>query len=98
MPVRRTVSKYHRLPLALTRLLATGYWLLAAQGIAAAEQAAVQEMDTDQYCREIETHLCRRNGGHLVRVAGPAFEMVRGWAQRGIPLKVAFQGIDRYVD
>jgi hypothetical protein len=55
-------------------------------------------MDIDAYCREIEAHLCRRNGGHLVRVAGPAFEMVRGWAQRGIPLKVAQQGIDRYVD
>jgi hypothetical protein len=55
-------------------------------------------MDVDAYCREIEAHLCRRNGGHLVRVAGPAFDMVRGWAQRGIPLKVALQGIDRYVD
>lgn len=55
-------------------------------------------MDTDQYCRDIEAHLCRRNGGHLVRIAGPAFDMVRGWAQRGIPLKVALQGIDRYVD
>ena len=55
-------------------------------------------MDTDAYCREIEAHLCRRNGGHLVRIAGPAFDMVRGWAARGIPLKVALQGIDRYVD
>jgi hypothetical protein len=55
-------------------------------------------MDTDQYCREIEAHLCRRNGGHLVRIAGPAFDVVRGWARRGIPLKVALQGIDRYVD
>ena len=33
-----------------------------------------------------------------MRIAGPAFDMVRGWAQRGIPLKVALQGIDRYVD
>ncbi|MFO7693029.1 MAG: hypothetical protein R6V57_08100 [Vicinamibacterales bacterium] len=55
-------------------------------------------MDTDAYCREIEAHLCRRNAGHLVRIAGPAFELVRGWAQRGIPLKVAQQGIDRYVN
>jgi hypothetical protein len=55
-------------------------------------------MDIDEYCREIEAHLCRRNGGHLVRVAGPAFELVRAWAQRGVPLKVALQGIDRYVD
>lgn len=55
-------------------------------------------MDIDGYCRAIEAHLCRRNGGHLVRIAGPAFDMVRGWAQQGIPLKVALQGIDRYVD
>jgi hypothetical protein len=60
--------------------------------------AALHLMDTDQYCRDIEAHLCRRNGGHLVRIAGPAFELVRGWAQRGIPLTVALQGIDRYVD
>ena len=55
-------------------------------------------MDVDAYCREIEAHLCRRNAGHLVRIAGPAFDIVRGWAQRGIPLKVAMHGIDRYVD
>ncbi len=55
-------------------------------------------MDTDQYCRDIEAHLCRRNAGHLVRIAGPAFDLVRGWADRGIPLTVALQGIDRYVD
>jgi hypothetical protein len=55
-------------------------------------------VDADAYCREIEAHLCRRNAGHLVRVAGPAFEMVAGWAAKGIPLKVALSGIDRAVD
>ncbi len=55
-------------------------------------------MDIDAYCRDIEAHLCRRNAGHLVRISGPAFDMVRGWAQRGIPFKVAQQGIDRYID
>lgn len=55
-------------------------------------------MDTDEYCREIEAHLCRRNAGHLVRLVGPAFDLVRRWAARGIPLKVAMQGIDRFVD
>ncbi len=55
-------------------------------------------MDADAYCREIEAHLCRRNAGHLVRVAGPAFEMVVGWEAQGIPLKVALSGIDRAVD
>jgi hypothetical protein len=55
-------------------------------------------IDADQYCRDLEAHLCRRNEGHLVRITGPAFELVRGWAHAGIPLKVAVQGIDRHVD
>jgi hypothetical protein len=55
-------------------------------------------VDADAYCREIEAHLCRKNAGHLVRVVGPAFEMVAGWAARGIPLKVACRGIDRTVE
>ena len=54
--------------------------------------------ETDVFCREIEAHLCRRNGGHLVRLVGPAFEMVVGWARQGIPLKVACGGIDRFFE
>lgn len=50
------------------------------------------------YCRQIESYLCRKNGGHLIRIVGPAFETVRGWASQGVPLKVAFQGIDRCVE
>jgi hypothetical protein len=52
----------------------------------------------DQYCREIETYLCRKNDGHLIRVVGPSFEIVAGWAASGVPLKVAFSGIDRYFE
>jgi hypothetical protein len=51
-----------------------------------------------EYCREIESYLCRKNDGHLIRVVGPTFELVSGWEARGIPLKVAFQGIDRYFE
>jgi len=51
-----------------------------------------------EYCREIETYLCRKNDGHLIRVVGPSFDLVAGWAARGIPLKVAFSGIDRYFE
>jgi hypothetical protein len=51
--------------------------------------------ETVDYCRQIESYLCRKNGGHLVRIVGPAFEKVRDWAGQGIPLKVAFRGIDR---
>jgi len=47
------------------------------------------------YCREIEDYLCRKNDGHLVRVVGPSFEIVSGWAAQGVPLKVACSGIDR---
>jgi hypothetical protein len=52
-------------------------------------------MDPGAYCREVETYLCRKNDGHLIRVAGPAFDLVAGWARKGIPLKVALGGIDR---
>jgi hypothetical protein len=52
----------------------------------------------DVYCREIEAHLCRKNDGHLIRIVGPAFERVSGWAEQGIPLKVALAGIDRYFE
>jgi hypothetical protein len=48
-----------------------------------------------EYCREIETYLCRKNDGHLIRVAGPSFDLVAGWATQGVPLKVACAGIDR---
>jgi hypothetical protein len=50
------------------------------------------------YCRRIESYLCQKNGGHLVRIVGPAFDTVRGWADQGVPLKVAFRGIDRCVE
>ena len=50
------------------------------------------------YCREIEAYLCRKNDGHLIRVVGPSFDLVSGWEADGIPLKIAFQGIDRYFE
>jgi hypothetical protein len=52
-------------------------------------------MDPSTYCREIEAYLCRKNDGHLVRVVGPAFNMVSGWAASGVPFKVACRGIDQ---
>jgi hypothetical protein len=50
------------------------------------------------YCREVETYLCRKNEGHLIRVVGPSFDLVSRWAAEGIPLKVAFRGIDRTIE
>ena len=55
-------------------------------------------MDAAEYCREIETYLCRKNDGHLIRVVGPSFEIVSRWAGQGVPLKIAFAGIDRYFE
>jgi hypothetical protein len=50
--------------------------------------------DVGDYCRQVESHLTRVNAGHLVRIVGPAFELVRQWADEGIPLSVVFRGID----
>ena len=52
----------------------------------------------DSYCRQLEAYLCRKNDGHLIRIVGPAFEQVCGWAARGVPIKVAERGIDRYFE
>jgi hypothetical protein len=51
-----------------------------------------------EFCAEIETYLCRKNDGHLIRVTGPSFDVVSSWAEQGIPLKVAYEGIDRYFE
>ncbi len=55
-------------------------------------------MDPAEYCRQIETYLCRKNEGHLIRIVGPVFEQVSGWAAQGVPLAVAFRGIDQYCE
>ena len=50
--------------------------------------------DVGQYCREIEAHLTRVNGGHLVRIVGPGFALVREWYQDGIPLSVVSRAVE----
>ena len=48
------------------------------------------------FCREIETYLCKKNDGHLIRVVGPSFELVSGWAERGVPLKgLTYQKVEQ---
>ncbi|MGH8698327.1 MAG: hypothetical protein ACRD3C_03695 [Vicinamibacterales bacterium] len=54
--------------------------------------------ERDDYCRQVEAYLCRKNDGHLVRIVGPAFDQVCGWATKGIPLKVVCRGVDRYFE
>jgi hypothetical protein len=56
------------------------------------------DLTTEAYCRELEAYVCRKNDGHLVRIVGPAFELVCGWATRGVPIKLAQRGIDRYFE
>jgi hypothetical protein len=51
-----------------------------------------------EYCRELETYLCRKNEGHLIRIVGPVFEQVCGWAMQGVPLTIAYRGIDQYCE
>jgi hypothetical protein len=58
----------------------------------------LQNCQIADYCREIETYLCRKNDGHLIRVVGPSFDLVTRWAADGVPLKIAFRGIDRCVE
>jgi hypothetical protein len=55
---------------------------------------AADPIDVGAYCRAVETHLTQVNGGHLVRIVGPGFELVRRWAADGVPLSVVFRGID----
>jgi hypothetical protein len=55
-------------------------------------------LEVADYCRQIESYLCQKNAGHLIRIVGPAFEQVCSWAERGVPLKVAFKGIDQYCE
>ena len=55
-------------------------------------------IDVESYCRDLEAYLCKKNDGHLIRITGPAFEQVQGWASQGVPLKVAEAGIDRYFE
>jgi hypothetical protein len=55
-------------------------------------------LEPEDYCRDIERYLCRKNDGHLIRIVGPAFEQVSRWASEGIPFSVACSGIDRYFE
>lgn len=63
-----------------------------------AQKPGFVSQDPAHYCREIETYLCQKNEGHLIRIVGPAFEQVCSWAARGVPLKIAFRGIDRFCE
>ncbi len=46
----------------------------------------------------MEAHLTRVNGGHLVRIVGPGFALVRAWEAAGIPLSVVQRAIDQKAD
>lgn len=61
-------------------------------------EPATDGLAPEEFCRRVEAYLCRKNEGHLIRIVGPAFEQVCGWARRGMPLGVAQRGIDRYVE
>ena len=54
-----------------------------------------RRVDSGELCRAVESYLCRKNDGHLIRIVGPTFELVCGWAAAGIPLRVVERAIDR---
>jgi hypothetical protein len=56
------------------------------------------ELEPGAYAKQVEDYLARRNRGHLIRIVGPAFDLVLGWEARGIPLNVVHRGIDRYCE
>jgi hypothetical protein len=59
------------------------------------EQAVSLSADeVGEYCRSVEDHLTRANAGHIVRIVGPGFELVRQWALSGVPLSIVYRGID----
>ena len=51
-------------------------------------------MEAARYCRDVESYLCRKNDGHLIRIVGPAFALVYDWATRQIPLSIIRRAID----
>ena len=55
-------------------------------------------MNPGDFCRDVEAHLCRRNGGHLIRIVGPAFDLVCGWQAQQIPVAVVRRAIDRVAE
>lgn len=59
---------------------------------------AMATEDVHAYCRDVEAYLCRRNDGHLIRLVGPAFDLVKGWAEHGIPITVVREAIDRVIE
>jgi len=62
---------------------------------AGGHEEMTREFDAGEYCRQVEAHLTKVNGGHLVRIVGPGFDLVRRWAEEGVPLNIVRQGIER---
>ncbi len=54
-----------------------------------------EPIDLGEYCRRVEQHLARVNEGHIIRIAGTSFELVRAWALEGVPLSIVYRGIDQ---
>ena len=48
--------------------------------------------DLSEYCRELESYLCRKNGGHLFASSDRRSNRCADWAERGVPLTMAFRG------
>jgi hypothetical protein len=73
----------------------SGSWPVKCSGTSdvSEPQPTPEPVDLGAYCRRVEEFLTEVNGGHLVRVVGPAFDLVRRWALSGVPLSIVFEGI-----
>lgn len=60
--------------------------------------ARMSAAELGEYCRRVEDYLTRANGGHLIRIVGTGFELVRAWADAGVPLSAVYRGIDMKTD
>lgn len=58
-------------------------------------ESVTSPLDVGEYCRGVEEHLARVNQGHIIRIVGLAFDLVRSWAIEGIPQSIVCRGIDR---
>ena len=55
-------------------------------------------MTPDAYCREDRGVLTLQERWTPDRIVGPSFARVCSWAEQGVPLKIAYAGIDRYFE
>jgi hypothetical protein len=88
----RSSSKSTAVPSAWLRAKSPGRRSIVDE---AGSDVAAGAVDVGDFCRNVEACLARVNQGHLVRIVGAGFELVRAWALEGMPPSVVYRGIER---